>query len=75
MDKDSYVHLTQRRIVSAAFGILFLTIAIVLVFLIDASNPIGSVIAVLVIGALGLDSLLAAIRPRVSLIERIGPLP
>lgn len=75
MYKDPYLQSTQRRIVTAAFGLFFLAIAVVIVFVADASNTLGATIAALVVGVLGLDAVLAAIRRRRSLLERIGPMP
>lgn len=61
------------RWATALIGLLFLGIAGYLAL--QPGNGIGAWLAVLVIGALGADSLIAALRARTSLIMRIGPLP
>lgn len=64
------------RFVSAAFGLLFVAVAVVVFFLAPvAPYPVGATIAGVVIGALGLEALVAALRNRRSLASRIGPLP
>ena len=64
------------RFVSAAFGLLFVGVAVLVLFVAPgAPYPIGATIAGVVIGALGLEALVAALRNRRSLASRIGPLP
>lgn len=61
------------RWATALIGVLFLGIAGYLAL--QSGNGIGAWIAVLIISALGADSLIAALRARASLLMRIGPLP
>lgn len=61
------------RIVSAAFGLMFVGIAVAIIALTDRSA--GPVVAAVVIGVLGLDAVTSALRNRPSLLSRIGPLP
>lgn len=56
-------------------GLLFLGVAIAIVLLGEAPSSVGSLLAVLVIGGLGVDALLSAARGQRSLLSRIGPLP
>jgi hypothetical protein len=61
--------------VGAAFGLFFMGIAVAIVLLAVDANPLGASAAALLIGGLGVDALLAAIRDRRSILSRIGPLP
>ena len=61
------------RTVACAFGVLFLALALTIVVVSDIS--LGTVIAAAVIGGLGLDAIVSALRNRKSLLARIGPLP
>ncbi|HEY8586760.1 MAG TPA: hypothetical protein VIL60_08560 [Rhodanobacter sp.] len=64
---------TTFRVVTGAFGLLF--VAIGLVILVVAERSLGAGVAALVVGGLGVEALAAAIHNRRSLLERIGPLP
>jgi len=61
------------RIVTAAIGLLFVVAAVVILFVADGS--VKTWIAAGVVGGLGLDALVSALRARRSLLARIGPLP
>jgi len=65
----------SNRIVTAAFGVLFVAVAIAILLTVDRSMLIGAVIAAVVVGGLGIDALISAARGRRSLMSRIGPLP
>ncbi len=66
----------SERYVGAACGVLFIAVAVVIFFIApDAPHPFWARIAALVIGALGLEAVIAALRNRRSLASRIGPLP
>lgn len=63
------------RWVDVAIGLLLVGCSIAsVVASADDLRP-GAVIAALVIGGLGLDALVSALRRRRSLVSRIGPLP
>jgi len=61
------------RIVTAAFGLLFLAISIAI--LVVSDRTIGPALAVSAIGTLGIDAIASALRNKLSLLSRIGPLP
>ena len=63
------------RIGSAVIGVLFIAAAILI--LLDATpfTSIWQPIAALVIGALGVDGVVSALRSKRSILSRIGPLP
>ena len=63
-----------HRIVSVAFGIFFIGIAVAIVAMVHP-HGIGSIAVALVLAALGVDELISATRNRTSLLMRIGPLP
>jgi len=64
-----------QRIVTAMFGVSFILLAIAILVWAEASMLIGSVIAALAVGLLGIDGCVSALRGKRSLLERIGPLP
>ncbi|MEO6076075.1 MAG: hypothetical protein ABIP56_04650 [Dokdonella sp.] len=64
---------TTYRIVTFAFGALFLGLSIA-VFVVS-NRSLGAAIAGVVIGGLGLDAMISAVRSKQSLLARIGPLP
>ena len=66
-------HSTAYRIVTFSFGVLFVTCAVA-IFMISGL-ALGVWIAGIVIGGLGLDAMISAIRSRKSLLARIGPVP
>ena len=63
------------RVADALFGTFFLALAAAVLVLAWHSSPIGSVIAALVLGFLGAEAIVSAVRCRRSLLSRIGPLP
>jgi uncharacterized membrane protein YczE len=56
-------------------GALFVALAIAIVAVVERPMGLGALIAALVIGLLGIDALINAVRNRRSLLSRIGPLP
>lgn len=64
--------LTHRR-VTAFFGVFFIALAVLIIIVSDIT--LWSVSTAVVIGLLGVDALLSAIRKTSSLLSRIGPLP
>jgi hypothetical protein len=64
---------TTHRIVTAAFGAFFTSIAVAIGLM---SEPaVGSALAAIVIGIVGIDAMIGAWRDRPALLSRIGPLP
>jgi len=61
------------RLVTAAFGLLFLAISIAI--LVVSDRTVGPILAAAVIGVLGIDATASAFRNKRSLLSRIGPLP
>lgn len=64
---------TTYRIVTFAFGALFVALSIA-VFVVS-NRSLGAAIAGIVMGGLGLDAMISAYRSKPSLLARIGPLP
>ena len=64
-----------ERIVTAAFGVFLVVLAIVLFLSVDGPISVGQVVAALALGLLGVDACVSAARNKRSLLERIGPLP
>ena len=62
-----------NRIVTGGFGVFFVGLA--LAILISPEISFGVVIAVIVVGGLGMDAIVSAFRGKTSLLARIGPLP
>ena len=62
-----------HRIVTGAFGVLFVCLAIAILCVADGT--LGPIIAALATGALGVDALHSACRNTSSLLFRIGLLP
>jgi hypothetical protein len=63
------------RVVTAAFGLLFLIVALLIVVTSDTATRFGALLAAIIVGGLGLDALISALRDKRSLLSRIGPLP
>jgi hypothetical protein len=61
------------RVVTAAFGLLFVVLAVAIIVVSD--RTLGPLLAAAVVGLLGADAIAGAIRNRPSLLSRIGPLP
>lgn len=61
------------QIITALLGLLFISIAITLVFV--THNSIAVVSTELIIGLLGIDALICAYKKKECLLFRIGPLP
>ncbi len=64
---------TTYRLVTAAFGLLFAIVGVVIVVVSD--RTIGPMLAAAVIGILGVDAIVSSLRNKPSLLSRIGPLP
>lgn len=64
-----------RRNISVAFGILFVVIAVAIVVTSTAATRLGAGVAAIVLGGLGVDLVISALRGTPSLLSRIGPLP
>lgn len=63
------------RIVTGCVGALFVALAIAIIAVVDRPIGLGAVVAAMVIGLLGIDALISAVRAKRSLLSRIGPLP
>ena len=63
------------RIVSVLFGLFFVALALVIAVVSNASNILGATAAVVLVGVIGLDLIISAVRGKRSLLSRIGPLP
>lgn len=65
----------SNRVVTAAFGVIFTGLAVAIIVTAVASTLTGSLIAASIVGMLGVDALISAVRNKRSLLSRIGPLP
>jgi hypothetical protein len=63
------------RIVTGCMGALFVALAIAIIAVVDRPIGLGALVAAIVIGLLGIDALISAVRAKRSLLSRIGPLP
>lgn len=61
------------RAVTFAFGVVFTVVAFIILVLSEVS--LGSVTAAVLVGGLGVDAIVSALRNKQSLMARIGPLP
>ena len=64
---------SESRIVTAGIGALFVVLAVLIVCL--SGNGWPAWLAALVVGGLGVDALVSALRKRRCLLARLGPLP
>ncbi len=65
----------RERVAAVLVGALFVAIAIVILASFMHDLSVGPVLAAVVIGGLGIEALLSAVRNRRCLLSRIGPLP
>lgn len=65
----------SRRLVGVLFGAFFVALALLIVVTSNASTRVPAFAAAVVIGGLGLDLIISAMRGKRSLLSRIGPLP
>jgi hypothetical protein len=63
------------RWVTATVGLVFIALAVVIVFTADKNHTLGAVVAAFIVGGLGVDATISAARNRPSILSRIGPLP
>jgi uncharacterized membrane protein YdcZ (DUF606 family) len=63
------------RVVGGCMGALFVALAIAIIGFADRPLGAGALVAALVVGLLGVDALVNAVRSKRSLLSRIGPLP
>ena len=61
------------RAVTCGFGVLFVALGLAIFVVSEVS--LGTLIAGVVVGGLGLDAIVSALRNKKSLLARIGPLP
>lgn len=64
-----------KAVADALFGLLFVILAVVVLFAAWEATPLGALIVAAVLGFLGAEALLSYRRGRPSLLSRIGPLP
>ena len=65
----------SERWVTGAVGVLFIGIAMAIVYASASDYTFVVVVTAIVIGGLGVDALFSAVCNRRSLLSRIGPLP
>lgn len=65
----------SERWVAGAVGVLFIGIAMAIVYASAGDYTFVVIVTAIVIGGLGVDALLSAVRNRRSILSRIGPLP
>lgn len=73
--EDPVLPSKARRKVDAAFGAFFVALAIAILAASSWPPPAGALLAASLVGLLGLDAIVGAVRGRRSLLSRIGPLP
>ncbi len=75
MSKPTESGKSLGRWVTAAFGLMFVGIAIAIVYTSASDHPMGAIATAALVGLLGVDALVSAACNRRSLLSRIGPLP
>jgi small basic protein len=68
-------HETRERVAAALIGAFFVGIALAILASFVHELSVGPVLAAVVIGGLGIEALISAVRKRRCLLSRIGPLP
>lgn len=63
------------RTADAIFGTVILLAGVAILLAAWPATPVGAVIAAALVGGLGAEAIVSAVRGRRSLIARIGPLP
>jgi len=66
---------SSHRIVDLLFGTFLAVLAVAILVWSDQSSVAGSIVAALVVGGLGIEAIICAMRGKRSLLARIGPLP
>jgi small basic protein len=66
---------TRERVAAALIGAFFVGIALAILASFVHELSVGPVLAAVVIGGLGIEALISAVRKRRCLLSRIGPLP
>jgi hypothetical protein len=66
---------TRERGAAFVIGVLFVGVAVAILVTSRNDLSVGAVLAAVVIGGLGIEALLSAVRNRRCLLSRIGPLP
>jgi len=61
--------------VTTLFGVFFIAVAVLIMATSTAATRRGAIAVAVIVGGLGLDLIVSAIRRRRSLLSRIGPLP
>lgn len=74
-DRPPAVPGRPTRWVTAAFGVLFIGLAVAIVALPSIEMSIGPITIAVLLSVLGVDALHGAVRDRRCLLSRIGPLP
>ena len=65
----------SERWATAAVGLLFVGVALAIAYWAAAEYTFGAIAAAVLVGGLGVDALVSAVRGRRSILSRIGPLP
>lgn len=63
------------RIADAVIGLILLVCAVLIALTRDEDKNLGALVAAAVLGVLGLQALLSAMRSRRSWLSHLGPLP
>ena len=66
---------TRERGAAFVIGVFFVGVAVAILVTSRNDLSVGAVLAAVVIGGLGIEALLSAVRNRRCLLSRIGPLP
>lgn len=66
---------TRERGAAFVIGVFFVGVAVAILVTSRNDLSVGAVLAAVVIGGLGIEAVLSAVRNRRCLLSRIGPLP
>jgi hypothetical protein len=73
--RDPTTSTRARKLISILFGGFFVVVAVLIVATSSPSTRLAALAAAIVVGGLGVDLFISALRGKRSLLSRIGPLP
>lgn len=65
----------RSRVADAIVGTVFFVLAVAILSAAWQFTPLGAAIAAALVGGLGIEAIVSAVRSKESIISRIGPLP
>ena len=72
---DPVTSTKTRRLIGILFGVFFVALAVLIIALSEPTNRVAAIAVAIVLGGVGLDLIVSALRRKRSLLSHIGPLP